>query len=82
MKKAVAIKYNPELPAPFILAKGKADLANRIIKIARNNNIDIVENNLIAENMVEFDVGAFIPEEFYEIIAEILVYLANIEGKS
>jgi len=80
MKKAVALKYNHELPAPFIISKGKGELANRIVKIARENNVNIVENTMLADNLVEFNVGSFIPEEFYEIIAEILIYVMNIEA--
>ena len=43
-KKAVALRYDPEKDkAPVVLAKGYGELAERIIKIAKERNIPVVE---------------------------------------
>ena len=77
MDKAVALKYTSELPAPFIVAKGKGELARKIKAIADANGIAIVENPMVTEGMIELELGSFIPEEFYEIIAKIFVFVAK-----
>jgi flagellar biosynthesis protein len=77
MKKAVALKYTFELPAPFIMAKGRGDLAKKIEEIALKNEIPIVKNYELTEGLIDLDLGTFIPEEFYEIIAKILVFVTK-----
>ncbi|MBN2354353.1 MAG: EscU/YscU/HrcU family type III secretion system export apparatus switch protein [Spirochaetales bacterium] len=74
MKKAVAVKYLPDLPAPFIIAKGRGDLAEKIELIARQHDVGIVIDRTLVDRLIEIDVGDFIPEELYRIIAEILVF--------
>ncbi len=74
MKKAVAVKYLQDLPAPFIVAKGRGALAEKIESIARENDVGIVVDDGLAARLIEIDVGEFIPEELYRIIAEILVF--------
>jgi type III secretion system FlhB-like substrate exporter len=78
MDKAVAIKYTPDVPAPFILAKGKNAMAEIIIKIAKENGIEIMNIPDLAESLIEIDEGALIPEEYYHIIAKILVFVQNL----
>ncbi|MEJ2663507.1 MAG: EscU/YscU/HrcU family type III secretion system export apparatus switch protein [Spirochaetia bacterium] len=77
MEKAVALKYTDDFPAPFILAKGKGELAKKIKELAALNDIAIVENPPIAEGLIGLELGSLIPEEYYEIIAKILVFVAH-----
>ena len=79
MKKAVAIKYEKHLPAPFIIAKGKGELALKIKEIAENYNVGIVYDEDLADNLEVFELGSFIPEEYYQIIAEIYIFLGRLE---
>ena len=81
MEKAVALKYTKDLPAPLIVAKGKGLLAERLKTIAAENEIGILEMPDLTEALIELDVGSFIPERFYEILAEILVFTMN-QGQS
>ena len=74
MKKAVAVKYLQDLPAPFIIAKGRGDLAEKIESIARQHDVGIVIDRTLVDRLIEIDVGDFIPEELYRVIAEILVF--------
>lgn len=81
MEKAVALKYTKALPAPLIVAKGRGLLAERLKTIAAENEISILEMPDLTEALIELDVGSFIPERFYEILAEILVFTMN-QGQS
>ena len=75
---AVALRYVQDLPAPFIIAKGKRELAERIMRIARENGIEIAEEPELTEGLFEFQVGSLIPEEMYEIVAHILAHILKV----
>jgi flagellar biosynthesis protein len=74
-KKAVALKYQEEDIAPRIMAKGAGRLAELILRLARENNIHIEENRALSEALMQFEAGDYIPEELYEVIAEILAFV-------
>jgi flagellar biosynthesis protein len=78
MRKAVAVKYVYELPAPFVIAKGRGELAEKIKEIAIKNDVHIVTDKALADRMIAIDVGSFIPEELYLIIAEILIFAGRL----
>lgn len=77
LEKAVALKYTQNLPAPLVLARGKGRLAERMKTIAAESGISILEMPELADALIELEVGSFIPERFYEILAEILVFVMN-----
>ena len=81
MEKAVAIHYSEELPAPIILAKGRGELARSIRRIAERHGIELAAMPALADSLIELEVGSLIPEEFYLIIAELLVYVRSLGGK-
>jgi len=78
MKKAAAIQYSEDLPAPIVLAAGKGTLARRIVEIAEQQGIQIVGKSDLADALVELPVGSMIPEDLYRIVAEILVYVRSV----
>ena len=78
MEKAAAIQYSEEFPAPIILATGRGLLAERIRQIAAEQGIEIVEEPDLADALVELPLGSLIPEEFYRIVAEILVFAGKV----
>jgi type III secretion system FlhB-like substrate exporter len=80
--KAVAVKYNDDLPAPFVLAKGKDKLADRLIEIARGNGIQIIEGKDLTEKLFLLDIDSYIPESMYSVMAEILAFVYAIDDKS
>ena len=79
--KAVVIRYLKSLPAPYIVCKGKKKLAERIIKIAEENDVEIIREDQLSERLYQLDQGDFIPEELYEVTAEILSFVYNLQGK-
>jgi len=78
MEKAAAIRYTEDLPAPIVLARGKGLLAKRIKEIALEQGIQIVGQPELADALVELPLGNLIPEEFYRIVAEILVFVRRV----
>ena len=81
MDKAVAVKYTSDLPAPFILAKGKGKLAAIIAEIAGKNGVEIINMPELADNLIELEAGSLIPEEYYEIVAELLVFVRDLQKR-
>jgi type III secretion system FlhB-like substrate exporter len=78
MEKAAAIQYSEDYPAPIVLAAGKGLLAERIKQIAAEEGIEIVEEPNLADALVELPLGSLIPEQFYKIVAEILVFVGKV----
>jgi flagellar biosynthesis protein len=75
-KKAAALKYNSfEDIAPKILATGKGLLAEKILELARQENIAIYKDPALVEALVQLEVGCEIPPELYKAVAEILAFI-------
>lgn len=80
---AVAIKYDKEKgSAPVVVAKGADYVAAKIKEIARENDVEIVENKPLAR-MIYFNVelGDEIPQEMYQMVAEVLAYVYRLKNK-
>ena len=80
---AVAIRYDTEVaPAPIVVAKGSDYLAQKIKQIARENNVEIVEDKPLARMLfANVDVDKQIPPELYQAVAEILAMVYHAQGK-
>jgi len=80
---AVAIRYDEkEKGAPMVTAKGAGDLAQAIKKLARQNNVPVVENPPVARALYHnVDIGNEIPMELYQAIAEIIALVYRLKGK-
>ncbi len=80
---AVAIQYDPDVaPAPIVLAKGADVLAQRIKDIARDNSVEIVEDKPLARMLyANVDVGAQVPPELYQAVAEVLAFVYHAQGR-
>lgn len=80
---AVAIKYDPDTsPAPIVIAKGEDYLAQKIKEVARDNQIEIVENKPLARMLyANVEIGDQIPPELYQSVAEVLAFVYHVKGK-
>lgn len=76
---AVAIKYDPGDVAPKILATGKGKVAEKIIETAKEADVAIHEDSKLADTLSKLDIGEYIPPELYEVVAEILVFVDDME---
>jgi len=80
---AVALHYDPEKHvAPILLAKGQDEMALRIVRVAKENEIFIVENKPLARAIyATTDLNQQLPPEFYGAVAEILVHVYRLNHK-
>lgn len=80
---AVALKYdNTVSQAPIVTAKGADYLAIKIKEIAKENDVEIVENKPLARMLYSnVDVGNEIPAELYQSVAEVLAYVYRLKNK-
>jgi len=81
---AVALRYKPELDsAPLVLAKGQDELALRIVRVAEENQVAVIEDVPLARALYAgTELGQEIPQEFYGPVAEVLVYIFRLDGDS
>jgi flagellar biosynthetic protein FlhB len=80
---AVALKYDAgRASAPIVVAKGQDFIAQRIKKIAQENNVPLVENVQLARALyASVEIGDEIPANLYQAVAEILAYVYKLSKK-
>lgn len=80
---AVALKYDNTISqAPIVTAKGADYLAFKIKDIAKENNVEIVENKPLARMLyANVEIGNEIPAELYQSVAEVLAYVYRLKNK-
>ncbi|MEA3228720.1 MAG: flagellar biosynthesis protein FlhB [Campylobacterota bacterium] len=80
---AVAVKYDEERShAPIVIAKGVDNIAQQIKKVAREENIHIVQNPPLARSLYnEVDLEKPIPEALFGAVAEVLAYVYKMNKK-
>jgi flagellar biosynthetic protein FlhB len=79
---AIALKYDSAaMAAPEVVAKGAGLIAQRIMTIAREHAVMVVENKPLARSLYQaVEIGEGIPAEFYQAVAEILAYVYGQQG--
>ncbi|MDC7302723.1 EscU/YscU/HrcU family type III secretion system export apparatus switch protein [Agathobacter ruminis] len=78
-KTAVAIAYEPGETAPKILATGKGAVAEKIIETAKEADVPLYKDNKLADTLSRLKIGDMIPPELYEVVAEILVFVDDMD---
>ncbi len=80
---ANAIQYDPKvMKAPVLLAKGAHMTAERIVEIAKKNNIPVVQNIPLARSIYRtVEIDQEIPPELYLAMAEVLAYVYKFRRK-
>jgi flagellar biosynthesis protein len=82
-KKAVALKYMPEEgQAPVITAKGKGFVAEAILAKAREHGVPIQEDPSLVEVLSKLDIDQEIPQELYQLVAEVLSFIYRTDRKA
>jgi flagellar biosynthesis protein len=77
---AVALHYD-RTGAPHVVAKGKGSLGDKIIEVAKANNIPIEENEVLAGALSNVELGEEIPAELYKAVAEVLIFVLRLSGR-
>jgi len=80
---AVAIEYHEGMKAPRVLAKGPYHVAHKIVQIAKENNIPVIQNIPLARAIYKtIEIGQEISSDLYLAMAEILAYVYKLRGKA
>ena len=78
---AVALRYErADMPAPRVAAKGAGELAQRILALAREHDVPVRTDPDLLELLAACDLGAEIPAELYQAVAELLAFLQRLNA--
>jgi len=81
--KAVALKYKAyEDLAPKVIAKGKGEIARKIIEKAKKFDIPLFQNETLADMLLKVDVNEEIPPKMYNAVVEVFIWLYKLEEKA
>lgn len=79
---AVALKYNSrEDNAPRVVAKGRGYVAEKILEIARQNNIPVREDTELLQLLSTLDLNSEVPPHVYQVVAELLAFVYSVNKK-
>jgi flagellar biosynthesis protein len=78
---AVALRYDKSQDsAPVIVATGRGYTADKIVETARKHGVPLRSDAGLASALAGLDLGAQIPGEMYRAVAEVLVWVYNLEA--
>jgi flagellar biosynthetic protein FlhB len=79
---SVALKYDAEKGAPQVVAKGAGVIARRIREEAQKHGVPIVHEPVLTRSLfAACSLGAFIPVELYEAVAQVLAFVFSLRAK-
>ncbi len=82
MKKAAALKYDRSRDgAPKVVAKGKGQSAENIIKIAQLHHLPIKKDEDLIELLSKVELNKEVPEKLYKAVAEVFSFIYKITNK-
>ncbi|PYZ94388.1 flagellar biosynthesis protein FlhS [Salipaludibacillus keqinensis] len=77
---AAVIRYDDTTgEEPKVVAQGKGYVAEKILELAKENNIHMEEDAGLLENLLDMDLGDDIPPQLYAVIAEMLLLIEEME---
>lgn len=79
---ACALKYvADEMESPMLIAKGTELIAKKIIDIAKEHDIPIIDNPPVARAIFRMmDINQLVPPDLYKAVAEILLFVYNLKN--
>lgn len=77
---AVAVQYDEKNDdAPHVMASGQGYVAERIVELAREAEVPIVEDAALVSALMVLELGEEIPAELYEAVARILAFIYKLD---
>lgn len=77
---AIAIKYDKDSKkAPAVVASGRGQIATKILTLAEENNIPMVEDPKLSKLLSSLKIKSEIPPNLFKIVAEILAFIFYLE---
>jgi len=77
---AVALQYDGE-HAPRVTAKGRDQVAENIVRLARQHGVPLQENEPLAGMLATLELGEEIPEALYLAVAQVIAFAYHLSGK-
>jgi len=77
---AVALQYDGE-HAPRVTASGRDQVAENIVRLAREHGIPLQENAPLASLLATLELGEEIPEALYLAVAQVIAFAYHLSGK-
>jgi len=77
---AVALTWDG-VGAPRVTAKGRGELARRILEVARAHEVPIDCEPELVEVLAQVDLGHAVPEKLYLAVAEVLAFAYRVHGR-
>ena len=75
--RAAALKYSSEKDnAPKVVASGRGEVAEKIFEKAIEENVPVYQDANLAETLTKIKLGSEIPEELYNVVAEVLAFIS------
>lgn len=79
MKKAVALRYDTQKEnAPRVVAKGKGEVAENIIRVAELHNLPIQKDEDLVELLSKVELDREVPEKLYVAVAEVFKFIYQV----
>ena len=66
---------------PVVTAAGQGALADEIVRLAELHGVPIEHDPVLATALSQVEVGKIIPPELYQAIAELLVFLYDLDAR-
>jgi flagellar biosynthesis protein len=65
-----------------VVAKGRGVIGEKILEVARANDIPIEENEVLAGALSNVELGDEIPQDLYKAVAEVLIFVLRLSGRA
>lgn len=77
---AAVIRYDDSQDAvPKVVAHGTGQVAQKIMELAKQNHIQMQEDESLVSTLLNIDLGESIPSQLYAVMAEILILLEELD---
>lgn len=79
---AVALSYDENDAAPRVVAKGYGQLADTIVRTAKEHGLYVHESPELVGLLMQVDLDSHIPPQLYTAVAELLAWLYKLEARA
>jgi flagellar biosynthesis protein len=81
-QRAAAIRYDQTSDlAPKVVAKGRGQIAEKIIALAKEHGVPLYPDPNLAQILEALELDSEIPTELYRAVAEVLVFIYRLNSK-
>ncbi|TSB46394.1 EscU/YscU/HrcU family type III secretion system export apparatus switch protein [Alkalicoccobacillus porphyridii] len=78
--KAIALRYQADQnKAPLVTAKGEGVVAEEMLKLAKELEVPVQEDETLVELLSQLTIHEAIPPELYEVVAELFAFIYRID---